>query len=210
LTFDTEPLAESLEILGAPMVELDLESNQPVAMVAVRLTDVRPDGQATRVSYGLLNLCHRNGHEHPQALEPGKRYTLRVRMNEIAQRFPAGDCIRLSFSTVYWPLAWPSPAPVRLSIHLGTSQLYLPVRPSRSQESERRAFDTPEAAPPLRKTTMQPARHAWTVIRELVRDESPLEVVIDEGVARFEDIDLEIETRGYTRSWDERFERDLL
>ena len=29
LTFDTEPLAERLEILGAPVVELDLAADEP-------------------------------------------------------------------------------------------------------------------------------------------------------------------------------------
>ena len=36
-----------------PVVELTLTSNRPVAMVAVRLSDVHPDDQATRVTYGL-------------------------------------------------------------------------------------------------------------------------------------------------------------
>ena len=43
------------------------------AMVAVRLSDVAPDGRATRISYGLRNLTHRDGHDHPSALVPGER-----------------------------------------------------------------------------------------------------------------------------------------
>ena len=39
--------------------------DRPVALVAARLSDVAPDGAATRVSYGLLNLTHRESHEHP-------------------------------------------------------------------------------------------------------------------------------------------------
>ncbi|MCF8107239.1 MAG: CocE/NonD family hydrolase, partial [Desulfohalobiaceae bacterium] len=37
LIFESHPLIEPLEILGAPVVEIDLASNQPVAMIAVRL-----------------------------------------------------------------------------------------------------------------------------------------------------------------------------
>src|SRR5699024_3356003 len=42
LVFTTEPLPERLELLGSPTVELALSSDKPVAMVAVRLSDVAP------------------------------------------------------------------------------------------------------------------------------------------------------------------------
>ena len=67
LVFETRPLDEPLEVLGAPVVELDVASERPVAMVAVRLSDVAPDDKATRVTYGLLNLTHRDGHARPRA-----------------------------------------------------------------------------------------------------------------------------------------------
>ena len=37
---------------------------------AAQVADANDD-QATRVTYGLLNLTHRNSHEHPVPLEPG-------------------------------------------------------------------------------------------------------------------------------------------
>src|SRR5690606_41265276 len=48
------------------------------SMVAARLGDLMPNGRVTRLTYGLLNLTHRDSHEHPQPLVPGKRYTIRV------------------------------------------------------------------------------------------------------------------------------------
>src|SRR5699024_1411455 len=53
MIFDSEPLPERLELLGSPEVELSISADQPVAMVAVRLSDVAPDDSATRVSYGV-------------------------------------------------------------------------------------------------------------------------------------------------------------
>src|SRR5205823_9326601 len=75
LTFDSEPRAERLEILGAPVVALELTVDRPMALVAARLSEVFPDGSSARVTYGCLNLTHRSGHEHPEPLEPGRRYT---------------------------------------------------------------------------------------------------------------------------------------
>ena len=55
LVFDSEPLTESFEILGAPVVNLTLAVDKPVAYVAVRLNEVRPTGESSRVTYGILN-----------------------------------------------------------------------------------------------------------------------------------------------------------
>jgi predicted acyl esterase len=46
--------------------------------VAVRLCDVAPDGASVLVSWGLLNLTHRDSHENPELLEPGHRYSVTV------------------------------------------------------------------------------------------------------------------------------------
>src|SRR5699024_6502086 len=48
MVLDSDPLEERLELLGAPTVELSLSADRPVAMVAVRLSDVAPDDAATR------------------------------------------------------------------------------------------------------------------------------------------------------------------
>ena len=104
------------------MAELELAVDRPVALVAARLSDVAPDGAATRVSYGLLNLTHRESHEHPTALEPGRRYRVRLQLNDVAQAFPAGHRIRLALSTAYWPIAWPAPEPVTLTLYAGAER----------------------------------------------------------------------------------------
>jgi hypothetical protein len=199
LVFDTDFLQEDLEILGAPVLELEFESNRPVAMLAVRLSDVQPDNRATRVTYGLLNLTHRDSDENPEELEPGKRYRVQVQLNHIAQRFPKGHWLRLSLSTSYWPLAWPPPEPVKLQVYTGRSRLVLPKRPPRAEDERLPAFHPPEAGPPVPKTLIQPTQESWTVIRDLALDESRLEVLQDEGHYRLDDIDLEVHGRAFER-----------
>ena len=76
LCFDTEPLTEDLEILGFPTVTLKLSSDQPDALITVRLCDVDPTGASTLMTRGFLNLTHRDSHEFPEALEPGQEYTV--------------------------------------------------------------------------------------------------------------------------------------
>ena len=192
LVFETEPLGERLEIFGAPLVDLELSADRPLALVAARLSGVAPDGAATRVTYGLLNLTHRDSHEQPTPLEPGRRYSVRIQLGEVAQAFPAGHRIRLSLSTAYWPIAWPSPAPVTLSVHAGVSSLSLPLRAARAADDDLAAFPEPEGASPWRRTVIEAGRHAWTVTQDQATQETTVEMVDDSGRLRLDDIDLEL------------------
>ncbi len=199
LVYDSLPLTESLEILGEPELVLHIESDTPVAMLAVRLSDILPNQKATRVTYGLLNLTHRNGSENPVPLKPGKRYRVRIPLNHIAHSFPTGHRIRAAISTSYWPLAWPAPEPARVTIHTGRSRLILPVRAPSREDDLLPDFLPPEAAPPLRLDIIQPEQHDWRVIRHLADDVSILEVLNDSGVKRIGEIDLEMGRRTQER-----------
>ncbi len=195
LVFDSEVLSESIELLGAPIVKLDLSANKPVAMVVVRLSDVAPDDKATRVTYGLLNLTHRTSSEYPEYLDPNERYQVSVSLNHIAQVFPKGHRLRVAISTSYWPLAWPSPEPVRLTIFTGSSTLHLPVRQQQESDALQIEFGPSEGAQPVQKSIVESAHHNWRVIRDLAMDESTLEVINDNGIYRLDNINLEIQNK---------------
>jgi putative CocE/NonD family hydrolase len=192
LTFDTRTLKEDLELLGTPELELEMASSQPVAMLAVRLSDVAPDDKATRVTYGVLNLTHRDSHEHPSPLEPGRRYRVRIEMNSMAQVFPRGHRLRLSISTSYWPIAWPPPEPVRLIIFDRTSRLILPRRQRTRKEDKQIEFGPAEGTAPEQTLQLQTPHHNWYVHRDLAEDKSTLEVINDHGVVKIESLDLEV------------------
>ncbi|KAB7619641.1 CocE/NonD family hydrolase [Alkalilimnicola sp. S0819] len=200
LLFDTEPLAADLTILGIPEAELVLAANRPVAQVAVRLSDVFPDGRSTRITYGLLNLTHRDGHENPQPLKPGHPYPVRVQFNGIAQVIPAGHRLRLSISSSYFPLAWPAPEPAMLRLCCARSRLNVPVRPSDVSAEPLRPLGPAEGAPPLPTRRIEAPRHAWRVIRDLAADTGTLEVINDQGRYHIPEINLQLQ-----RNTEERY-----
>ena len=147
---DSEPLAERLELLGRPTAVLELTADQPLAVVAVRLCDVAPDGSSLLLTRGFLNLTHRDSHEHPEPVPVGERLTVRVELNALGQAIPAGHRLRLSISPGYWPWIWPSPEPVQLLLHTaGESRLELPVRPAIAGEAQPPPFGEPETGAPL-------------------------------------------------------------
>jgi len=201
VAFDSDPLEERLEVLGAPVVTLELIADRAVASVIVRLNDVAPDGAATRVSYGVLNLTHRDGHADPRPLVPGERYRVRVQLNDTAFAFPAGHTMRISISTAYWPVVWPAPEPVRLTVCTGVSTLELPQRPPGAADDALQPFAPPERGPGAGTTALEYVPLKRSVERDLATGETVYRVVADSGefggasVAHIEDIDL---TVGYT------------
>ncbi len=164
LVFETAPLGADLDIVGDACMILALRVDRPVAQVAVRLVDVAPDGSATRVSFGLLNLTHRDSHEHPTPLEPGHDYVVEVPLKHVAQKFRAGHRIRLAVSSSYFPLAWPTPESVTLTILPGQSQLDLPIRDADGPV-------VPDFAPPRAAQPLDATYHVTPVAEWIVEED---------------------------------------
>ena len=174
LSFTSAPLDERIELLGNARVELELESDRPVAQLAARLCDVAPDGSSLLITRGVLNLTHRNSHEHPEPLEPGRRERIVLELDGIAQAIPAGHRVRLALSPAYWPWLWPAPEPVTLAIHTADSSLVLPVRPPRAEDEQLRPFDEPEQAPGLEQEKLEPVEGARAVTRDFASGRTEL------------------------------------
>lgn len=199
LVYETEPLNDDLEIAGSAELELAFSSDQPVAMVAVRFSDIAPDGTATRVSYGLLNLTHRESHEHPAPLQPGRHYRVTVPFKHVAQHFTNGHRIRLSIATSYFPLAWPAPEPVTLTIAPSECRLILPLRAIDKNEIAPPDFPAAEGATPLEIERIEPAPNRWTVSEDLTNGTTIVDISDGAGKFRIIDNDLTISTLGTER-----------
>ena len=190
LVFDTPPLSEPLEILGAPIVALELESDQPVAQAAVRLSDIGPDERVTRVTYGVLNLTHREDHAAPTPLVPGRRYRAEIKLNDVGHRFLAGHRLRVAVSTGYWPIIWPAPRQVRLTIIAGLSTLSLPVRLPRVEDAEVR-FSPPEGTRSAPRKLITSGIVRRMISYDAATGEELIDVLMDDGRSIIESIGVE-------------------
>lgn len=192
LVFETEPLEEAVEILGMPRAKLVLSADKPSAMAAVRLSDVNENGEATRITYGVLNLAHRNGHEHPEHLEPGRKYEIEVPMNYIAQRFEKGHRIRFSVAGSYFPLAWLPPEPVTLTVHTEGSSLKLPLRePDSEREIPEELFEEAVKAGETENREIRKPYYNWEVKYDLGENTAGLFTTDDLGRISYESLGLE-------------------
>ncbi len=187
LCFDGDALAEALDIVGAPIVRLRLSSDKPLGQIAVRLCDVGPDGGSSRVTYGVLNLCHRGGHEHPELLEPGRECEVSVRLDDIAYRVPAGHRLRLAISNAYWPLLWPSLQKSAITVRSGN--LEMPIRSEAGGGTV--SFESLEAAAPWRIEQLQAPSNRREFSTDPVGGETLLNILDDFGITRDQEHGLE-------------------
>ena len=191
LCFETEPLAERLEIMGAPVLNLRLSIDQPQGMVVVRLNDVAPDGTSWRTTYGMLNLSHRSDHEHVRTMTPGKEVTVHVKLNDCAHAFPAGHRIRVAISTSYFPVAWTAPEAFSLSVRTGVSSLEMPVRAPRDEDARVADFPPPEMAAMPETSVILAGEGSRHIERNVLTGEQVTRLVEDGGIYRLEELDLE-------------------
>ena len=194
LTFDSPVLTEALECLGSPVAELLLSSDAPLAQIAVRLCDVAPDGASQRVSYGVINLAHRDGSAEPSRCVPGELVRVVVPLKVFGHRFAAGHRIRFALSTGYWPLLWPAPYAATITLDLAGTRFALPVRPAPADEPEV-AFPPPAHGPLASVTQVSQSRLERHVTLDSLTGEATYVTVgegglFGEGVVRFDEIDM--------------------
>jgi putative CocE/NonD family hydrolase len=196
LVFDGAVLAEPLEILGAPVLTLELASDRPNALLCARLCDVAPDGASTLVTYGILNLTHRESPAEPLPLEPGRPTRIRLQLNDAAHAFAPGHRVRLALSNAWWPMVWPSPEPVALTLHAETAALGLPQRPPGPQDAALAPFGPPQGAAPPPHTPLSSSGRHRTVTEDLSTGETVMRVQRAGGAWRLDEIDLTVTQSG--------------
>lgn len=194
LVIDTPPLTEAMSIVGQPALRLGLSSDKPLANVAARLCDVHPSGESTLITYAVLNLAHRASNEKPQALIPGERYEVGLKLNHIAYRLPERHRLRLSVSNTYWPLIWPSPYRDTLTIRLSESRLSLPVKAvlGESVPSSLQAF---ESGPSQHEKELRTPRTTKSISDDPQTGESIIKTEVDYGRYFYPSCETEVDFR---------------
>ncbi len=187
LIFQTAPLNVAHDFLGRPELTVTLACDADIANLCARIVDIHPDGSGTRVSFGVLNLAHRDGNEAPQVMEHGKPTPVRLVLDACGYRFEAGHRIRLSLSTAYWPMVLPAPTDPGLTIDTASLGLAMPLLGAHD------AFEMKQPANPDPLPTYidhAPGKTERKVVRDLSANRTDYCIYEDTGLSEHPDTGL--------------------
>jgi putative CocE/NonD family hydrolase len=109
LVFQTEPLDQTIEVVGPVSAVLFVSSSAVDTDFTIKLIDVYPpsedypEGFAMNLTHGILRLRFRNGWERPELMEPGSIYRIEIQAFPTANLFALGHRIRLDVSSSNFP-----------------------------------------------------------------------------------------------------------
>lgn len=191
--FDSAPLSADMAIAGAPRITLQLTSDKPQGQIAVRLSHIHPDGASSRITYGVLNLTHRDSASDPQPLPVGQTVTVTLPLDHIAYRVPKGHRLRIAISNAYWPMIWPAPA--RAQLRLTQGHLELPLHAADAQGA--RSFPPPDAETPWQTEELRAQTHIRRTETDHVTGE--IHLIIEDDFGKVRDADHGIVTGNIAR-----------
>ncbi len=194
---DGEEAKADMDITGAPVVHLRLKSDKPQAQIAVRLCHVHPDGASSRITYGVLNLSHRDSHADPKPLVPGEEIVVKLALDHITYRLPRGHRLRVAISSAYWPLIWPSPEATSLTLLEGRMELPLRDR----AEGDECSFASPDADNAWPARNLRPAKNSRVNQTDMAT--GMVTLTIEDDFGENEDLDHGLITGAVAREvWD--------
>lgn len=109
LTFQTEPLAEAVEVTGPISARLWVSSSALDTDVTIKLVDVYPPspdypaGYAMNLTHGVLRLRFRESFDQPVLMVPGEIYDVAIEGFPTSNLFAAGHRIRLDIASSNFP-----------------------------------------------------------------------------------------------------------
>ncbi len=109
LVFETEPLAESIEVIGPISIALWASSTAVDTDLTAKVVDVYPssadypEGFDLNITDGIIRARYRNSREHEEFMVPGTIYGFEIQLFPSANVFKAGHRIRLEISSSNYP-----------------------------------------------------------------------------------------------------------
>ncbi|RPH93939.1 MAG: CocE/NonD family hydrolase [Lysobacterales bacterium] len=116
LTYDSEPFAKAVEVVGSVVVELSVEAASEDPAFFAYLEDVAPDGRVTYITEGMLRAIHRRPADpaslpydqgpaphsfrraDAQLVTPGERMQVRFALFPTAARIERGHKLRIAIA----------------------------------------------------------------------------------------------------------------
>ncbi|HET9984308.1 MAG TPA: CocE/NonD family hydrolase, partial [Longimicrobiales bacterium] len=103
LVYTSAPLKEGVEVTGPVTAKIFFSTDVPDTDITVKLLDVDPEGRALNITEGIARARFRNSFTQPELLEPGKTYSIDVKLFPTSNFFDAGHRIRVEVASADFP-----------------------------------------------------------------------------------------------------------
>jgi uncharacterized protein len=198
--FTSDSIDTDMHLYGFAQLLLTLQSDRPIAQVAVRLCQVVVDASSgtetsTLISKGVLNLTHDQQHASAEPLLATQWYRRKVVLQAACAKLVRGSRLRVALSTSYWPMCWPAPHRTSLAFAPSLCYLQLPLLPPTMQDPSSVmspvdatgcSFFEPTSCVGLDIVTMREASESRQV-QQLHDGRHVLRVVEDSGCIKYPD-----------------------
>ena len=145
LCFDSDTLAEDIDLIGKAVVTCDIARDREDAQLVCRVCEIHPSGESHLVTRQVVHLALDESMDGRRDFVPGALCRYRISLTSTAYRFRRGNRIRVALGASYWPLVWPSRQAAALRIDTGSARLDIVKRHSREGLSN--AFPEPKSLP---------------------------------------------------------------
>lgn len=99
LCYSTETLREEITITGDAFAEIYISSDCEDTDLMVRITDVDKAGRSFKLADGVLSVRYRNQFTHPEFMEPGMIYLVKIRTTKFSHTFKKGHKLRVTLTS---------------------------------------------------------------------------------------------------------------
>ncbi len=99
LCYSTGKLSSDLTITGDATAELFISSDCEDTDLMVRITDVDENGRSMKLADGVISVRYRNQFEHPEFMEPGQVYQVKIRTTKLSHTFKKGHRLRVTITS---------------------------------------------------------------------------------------------------------------
>jgi putative CocE/NonD family hydrolase len=189
LVFDSSPLGSAMELIGTPRALFELETDEPMGQIVVRLCETATDGRSRRLSWGARDLALGDDLSARRS-SPSRTLNIEVPLFALADRIGPGNRLRVALSISYWPMLWPPARPARVRLSAARCRILLPVHTARAPYGK--SMGEPETAPTQTWTCLQTGTYQRQEFTDPSTGEHVLTITDDSGTGRLEEIGLTI------------------
>ena len=103
LVYTSEPLSESIELVGDASVTLYAATTAPDTDFTARLCVVDEGGRSVNLQEGILRARYRESLSSPKPLTPGRVYELEIELGPVGAKIGTGSRLRLDIASSDFP-----------------------------------------------------------------------------------------------------------